>query len=280
MNLLIDHVTVCGSNLEQMRRDFADAGLHTSYGGRHANLVTHMDLLTFPDGAYIELIAPIDSLSGATGMMSGWSKLMEGNAGPSAWAMRTDHIHAEVARLRAAGVEVRGPEAGSRRRPDGTKLEWETAMVGPAPAGSVLPFLIQDKTPRNLRVPDPAEFTHIEGVAAVVIAVRDLKSSLALFQRIYDLQEPMVEDHPESGITIAHFAGTPVMLAAANSEKTWLGARIALFGECPGAFLLKPKDFSQAMNEFGLKDRASWFSREVAWFDPDRLGGTRLGIIG
>jgi Glyoxalase-like domain len=279
MKLAIDHVTVCGSNLEQMRRDFADAGLPTSYGGRHTNLVTHMDLLTFPDGSYIELIAPIDLLSGATGMMSGWAGLMEGNAGSGAWAVRTDNIHAEVARLRAAGLEVRGPEAGSRKRPDGIDLCWETAIVGAGAAGCVLPFLIEDKTPRALRVPAPAKVGRVEGVAAVVIAVRDPEESISLFRQAYAIERPTVEDHPEFGAALAHFSEIPVMLAAPPTDKTWLSDRIQHFGECPTAFLLKTKDLARAICDFGLRDRATWFGRTVVWFDSDRLGGTRLGMI-
>jgi hypothetical protein len=279
MTVLIDHVTVCGSNLEKMRQDFAGAGLNTTYGGHHANGVTHMDLLTFPDGSYIELIAPVSSLGGATGMMSGWAKLMEGNAGAGAWAARTGDIDKEVDRLRTAGIEVRGPEPGSRQRPDSTKLEWKTAIVGSGPAGSVLPFLIEDKTLRGLRVPAPAETSEIEGVAAVIIAVHDLQSSVDQFHRAYDFEKPTVEDHAEFGTTIAHFAGTPVMLAAPNNESAWLGDRTARFGECPTAFLLKPADFPRAVSKFELKDRASWFGRDIAWFDPQRLGGTRVGLI-
>lgn len=284
MNLVIDHVTVCGSSLEKMRQDFTGVGLHTTYGGRHANGVTHMDLLTFPDGSYIELIAPIGSLSGAmgsgaTGMMSGWAKLMEGNAGAGAWAARTGDIDTEVDRLRTAGIEVRGPEPGSRQRPDGTQLEWQTAIVGSGPAGSVLPFLIEDKTPRGLRVPTPAGVSQIEGVAAIVIAVRDLKSSIDLFRRAYDLdQAAVVENH--SGATLARFPGTPVMVSNPRSGKTWDAFRIRNFGEGPAAFLLRPVDFARATDQFELQDRASWFGREVAWFDRQQLGGTRLGLIG
>ena len=280
MDLLIDHVTVCGSNLEEMRRAFHRVGLTTTYGGRHANGGTHMDLLTFPDGSYIELIAPINSLYGAKGMMSGWAKLMEENAGPGAWAARTDDIHAEVVRLRNAGLEVRGPEAGSRQRPDGAKLEWETAIVGPGPAGGVLPFLIEDKTPRGLRVPAPEQPSEIEGVAVVIIAVGDLKSSIALFRSAYNFQPPILEDHLEFGAAIAHFPGTPVMLTAPTDENTWLGERIVRFGECPAAFLLKIADLSRAARTFELKNRASWFTLEAAWFDPQQLGGARLGLIG
>jgi hypothetical protein len=277
MNLVIDHVTVCGSNLERMRDDFAAVGLRTVYGGRHANGATHMDLLTFPDGSYIELIAPFASLAEAGGMMSGWAKLMEGDAGCSAWAVRSTDIHTETSRLRSAGIEVRGPEAGGRQRTDDTKLGWETAIVGPGAAGSVLPFLIEDKTPRELRVPTPSAASEIEGVAAVVIDVRNLNSSIDLFRRAYDLEEAMVEDDPSA--TLAHFPETPIMLASPRGQKTLDARRIQRFGECPTAFLLKPVDFPRAVNRFELKDRASWFGRDIAWFDSQRLGGTRLGLV-
>lgn len=277
MNLAIDHVTVCGSSLERMRADFSAVGLRTIYGGHHANGATHMDLLTFPDGSYIELIAPFASLAGAGAMMSGWTKLMEGDAGCGAWAVRSTDIHAETSRLRSAGIEVRGPEAGGRRRTDGMQLEWETAIVGAGPAGSVLPFLIEDKTARALRVPAPSAASEIEGVAAVVIAVRDVNASIDLFRRAFGLEEAVIEDH--SGATLAHFPGSPVMFADPRGDKTWDALRVRRFGECPTAFLLRPVDFSRAVNRFELKDRASWFRRDIAWFDTHRLNGTRLGLI-
>src|SRR5580700_6156824 len=134
MRFQLDHVTVCGSDLEAMRRAFRDVGLSTTYGGPHADGVTHMDLLAFEDGSYLELIAPRAALGGA-GMMSGWARLMEGNAGAGAWAVQSPDIHAEARRLRNSGIEVRGPEAGGRKRPEGSALEWETAIVGPGAAG-------------------------------------------------------------------------------------------------------------------------------------------------
>jgi hypothetical protein len=279
MNLLIDHVTVCGSNLEKMREDFAGVGLHTSYGGRHSNGITHMDLLTFPDGSYIELIAPVSSMGDASGITSGWSKLMEGNAGPGAWAVRTDNIHAEAVRLRSMGIEVRGPEAGSRHRPDGARLEWETAIVGPGPAGSVLPFLIQDKTARERRVPDPAERSGITGVSAVVIGVRDLDSSIAVFQQSFGLQDASIEGDPEFGATLAYLQNTPVILATPADGNSWLANRLQRFGECPAAFLLQASSESPSSDFPAATKFTRCFGREVAWFDSRRLHETRLGLI-
>jgi hypothetical protein len=277
MDLSIDHVTVCGSNLEEMRRAFHRIGLSTTYGGRHSNGVTHMDILTFEDGSYVELIAPIGQVQGAPGMMSAWLPRMEGDAGAGAWAVRSNDIHADAARVRAAGIEVRGPEAGSRQRPDGARLEWETAIAGPGPAGSVLPFIIQDKTARSLRVPAPASRSVIRGVATIVIGVRDLAASAELFRRAYQSDAPLFEEHPGFG-RIAFFSGTPVVLAAPPHVKFWLADRIARFGECPAAFLLEVRDLQLAKDRFSLGLEEPWLGGRVAWFAEKELR-VNLGVI-
>ena len=56
--LVVDHATVCGSNLDTLQQEFASVGLKADYGGPHANGVTHMALLGFENGSYLELIAP------------------------------------------------------------------------------------------------------------------------------------------------------------------------------------------------------------------------------
>lgn len=281
MRFQMDHVTVCGSNLEAMRRAFRDVGLSTTYGGPHANGVTHMDLLAFEDGSYLELIAPRGAQRGASGMMSGWARLMEGNAGAGAWAVRSPDIHAEARRLRDRGIEVRGPEAGGRKRPDGSALEWETAVVGPGAAGSVLPFVIEGKTPRGLRVPEASSSMGnlISGVAVVVLGVRDLETSVGLFRRAYELEEPRVEAREDLGMTIAFFPGTPVLLAGAWRDRCRLADRIGRFGECPAAFLLGTRDLDGATDRYRLGNPDVWFGRRLAWFDESRLRGTKLGVI-
>ena len=53
----IDHVTVAGARIEEMRKAFSAAtGIPTEYGGPHANHATEMALASFPDGSYIELM--------------------------------------------------------------------------------------------------------------------------------------------------------------------------------------------------------------------------------
>ena len=277
MKLELDHATVCGSDLEAMRRAFSGIGLRATYGGQHANGLTHMDLLTFADGSYLELIAPVGPEHGAAGMMVGWLERMRGNAGAGAWAVRSDDIHADANRLRAAGMEVHGPETGGRKRPDGAVLQWETAIVGPGPAGSVLPFIIQDKTERAWRVPPPEASSPIQGVARVVLGVRDIGESIALFRDAYQWQAPVFEEHPEFGRT-AVFPGTPVVLAEPRDERHWLADRITRFGDSPAAFLLETADLNAAKARYSIgREEPVWGGR-AAWFEEKDLH-VKLGVI-
>ena len=57
--LKVDHVTIAGSSLPALEEAFTKAGLRPEYGGPHSNGVTHMALLGFDDGSYIELISTL-----------------------------------------------------------------------------------------------------------------------------------------------------------------------------------------------------------------------------
>jgi hypothetical protein len=215
-------------------------------------------------------------------MMGGWAKYMRENAGPSAWAVASEDIHAEVQRLQSGGIPVRGPDVGGRSRADGTVLQWETAILGAGPAGSLLPFIIQDKTSRSLRVQPSAalESSGITGVAAVVLGVRDLEEAAAQFRKAYGWAQPLTEENPAIGARLAHFPGTPVMLASPQpNENNWLSSRLEQFGECPAAFLLGTPNLATAAQRFPLQHAGSWFGRRLAWFNPAKLGPMRLGVI-
>jgi Glyoxalase-like domain len=278
MQIEIDHATICGSELEPMREALAKVGLVSDYGGPHANGVTHMAPLGFEDGSYLELIAPL-----RPGRVEGspWGNLMLGDAGAGAWAVRTTNIEAEVARLRSLGIETAGPEAGSRKRPDGKLLEWQTASAGHGAPGARLPFLIQDRTPREWRVqPSPSGMrSGLTGIMAVVLGVKDVDAAAARFRRAYSWDAPRLEEHADFGAKLAHFPGTPVMLAEPVVTHSWLASRLGKFGEIPAAFLLKTEHIRQAARSFHLIGETKWFGHFVAWFEPGQLSGIRLGVV-
>src|SRR5208282_2592672 len=136
MVLELDHASICGSNLDALRQDFTDVGMTPDLGGPHGNGITQMAFIGFDDGTYLELIAPIKP--GVTAG-SDWAKFMSEDAVTCAWAAGTNVLSQEVDRLKKAGIAVTGPTHGSRKRPDGMSIEWNTAFVGSGTRGSTLP---------------------------------------------------------------------------------------------------------------------------------------------
>ncbi|MFQ5937467.1 MAG: VOC family protein, partial [Acidiferrobacterales bacterium] len=277
MKLKIDHVTIAGSRLEPLQQAFADAGLTTDYGGPHSNNITHMSLLGFDDGSYIELISTL-----APGQHSPWwHEHIVGDGGPCAWALEVDNVATEVQRVSALGVAVDGPHHYSRQRPDGTLIEWDLAVLGDQGMGALLPFIIKDRTPRHYRVSPSASVVNSEltGVATVVLGVRELEQAVALFRKVYNLPSPEYQESPDFGTVLARFGAQPLTLAAPLGSQGWLSARLARFGETPCAYLLGTRDIRKSAERFRLCKTKAWFSQDVAWFDSGALTALRLGVV-
>ncbi|MFI5113561.1 MAG: VOC family protein [Terriglobales bacterium] len=273
----LDHVSICGSNLDALRQAFADVGLASDFGGPHGNGVTQMALIGFDDESYIELIAPVKP-----GVTEGseWGKFMAGDAGTCAWAVGTNVLLQQVDHLKKAGIAVTAPVRGSRKRPDGMSIEWMTADAGPGTPGSMLPFMIEDQTPRAWRVQTSASVqgAPVAGVENVVLGVNNLDAAIALFRKAYGWAEPLTETQKDFG-KLAYFPGEPVILAAPLGGG-WLEERIGKFGEAPVAVLLGTRDFAAAAKKYKLSGNKTWFGQKVAWFDAGKLKGVRLGVIG
>jgi len=277
MLLEIDHVSICGSNLDTLRQVFTDVGMTPDFGGPHGNGITQMAIIGFDDASYLELIAPIKAGAAAG---SDWAKFMSEDAVTCAWAVGTNVLLQQVDRLKKAGIPVKTPAPGSRKRPDGMSIEWTTADVGSGTPGSTLPFIIEDETPRAWRVQtsESVKGAPVSGVENVVLGVSNLDASIALFRKAYGWAEPLTETQKDFG-KLAYFPGEPVILAA-PSGGGWLSDRLAKFGETPVAYLLGARDFAGATKKYRLSGTKTWFGQKVAWFEAGKLKGVRLGVIG
>jgi hypothetical protein len=275
--LELDHASICGSNLDTLRQALTDVGMTPDLGGPHGNGITQMAMIGFDDATYIELIAPIKPGVSAG---SDWAKFMADDAVTCAWAVGTNVLLEEVDRLKKAGIPVTTPEHGSRKRPDGMSIEWMTANVGNGTPGSTLPFVIEDQTPRAWRVQTSASVqgAPVSGVESVVLGVNNLDASIALFRKAYGWAAPLTETQKDFG-KLAYFPGEPVILAA-PSGGGWLSDRLAKYGEAPVAYLLATRDFAAATKKYKLSGTKTWFGQRVAWFDPGKLKGVHLGVIG
>ena len=277
MALKVDHVTIAGSQLGPLEQAFTGLGLKPAYGGPHSNGITHMALLSFADGSYVELISTLEP--GQTSPL--WPIHIAGDGGPCAWAVEVDDVAAEAARLAALGVPVAGPTYLNRRRPDGVLVEWDLAFLGDQGPGATLPFIIKDRTPREWRVlpSTRAAEAGLWGVAMVVLGVEHLDRSADLFRSVYGWPAPRMDEDAGLGARLAHFPGTPVTLAAALAGSGWLAERLAQFGESPCAFLLGVSDVDATARSSPLAGSGSWFGHRIMWFDPARLKGIRLGLV-
>jgi len=273
-DLTIDHVTVAGQDLKAMRAALAEIGIPTEYGGPHSNHATEMALTSFPDGSYLELIAIQPDADPAAVAAHYWSKHMRNKAGPSAWAVRPADLTAEVKRLQAGGIAVSNPARAGRARPDGVRLDWETANVGKEPNGTFFPFLIHDFTPREQRAYPSGKPTNkdFSGVARVVIAVRDLQAAVKRYREAYGMPEPVQQEDTRFGARLAAFAGTPVVLAGPLNGRSWLAGRLDKIGEGPCAFVLHLKDPAQNAKSLRPKSLTTWFGTEVSWLDTGKPG--------
>ena len=275
--LELDHVSICGSNLDALRQSFTDIGMTPDFGGPHGNGITQMALIGFDDQSYVELIAPVKA-----GITEGsdWAKFMAADAGACAWAVGTNVLLEYADRLKKNGIFVSDPKRGSRKRGDGMNIEWTTAQVGPGTTGSLLPFMIEDQTPRPWRVQtsESVKGAPVIGVENVVLGVSDLNMAIALFRKAYGWSEPLTEEQKDFG-KLAYFPGEPVILAD-PSGKGWLADRIAKYGPGPVAYLLGTRDFTAAQKKYKLSGNKVWFGQRVGWFDEKKLKSARVGVIG
>ncbi len=281
----IDHVTIAGSSLARMEEAFANLGLAVDYGGAHSNGITHMSLLGFEDGSYIELISTIES--GRKEDHAFWGKHIREDGGPCAWAVYVEDVAAEATRVAGLGITVKGPHYYNRQRPDGKLVEWDLAFLGDKGAGATLPFIIKDITPRRLRVRPSAGVAGqagrpplLTGVDTVMLGVKNLDAAIALFQKVYGWSSPQVKDDAVFGATLADFGESPLTLAAPLAGHGWLEDRLTRLDESPCAYLIGTVDFETACRQFDVSRPVAWFGRRAAWFEPDTLNGIRLGIVG
>jgi catechol 2,3-dioxygenase-like lactoylglutathione lyase family enzyme len=166
----IDHVVIAVRDLERTVADYQKAGFTVTPGGEHAGGGTHNALVSFADGAYLELIAIKDPVKGSS---HPWFSEIEQGDGPVAFALLAANLDLEAARLTVAGLAVTNVRDGGRVRPDGQGLAWRSFNIESVPPAP-LPFLIVDVTPRNLRVPAGPATRHalgelrLEGIAILV----------------------------------------------------------------------------------------------------------------
>jgi glyoxalase-like protein len=182
----LDHVVLVVRDLTSAMADHRRRGFTVTPGGEHADGVTHNALITFVDGTYLELVAFRDLRRALTHR---WWKIAADGGGFADFALLSDDLNADAAAL--ADLVKTPPKDGGRIRPDGIELRWRTALLK-AP----LPFIIEDLTARELRVPGGAAAEHANGatgIASVAIGAVDIGDAEWRYAALRERGAPPIE---------------------------------------------------------------------------------------
>ena len=143
----IDHLVIAVPDLDAaVDRLGRELGIAAGGGGTHPGLGTANRIAWFGD-SYLELITVTDRGLTAGSWLGGPTQrlLDERGGGFVGYALTSDDLAADLARLRAGGSTLSGPVPGERRRPDGAVARWTLGipeLVGP----TAPPFLIEHDT--------------------------------------------------------------------------------------------------------------------------------------
>lgn len=220
----IDHLVVVVPDLEAAARAYVALGFTVVPGGRHP-VGTQNQLIAFGDGAYVELVGFYEP----SPAHKWWEPLQRGG-GLVDYCLQTDDLPADTAAFRRAGVEIDDPAPLSRKRPDGYQLRWVLSIPRAGHRG-VAPFLIQDETPREERV--PREHRHANGVTGIgtlTVAVEDAARAGAWYAAVLGQAGRPVErpDLDGAGVRVTIGPHTVDLVAPrgrAGPLAAWLGAR-------------------------------------------------------
>lgn len=167
MTLRLDHVVILVHDLDAAQARYREAGFTLVYGGQHTGGYTHNALIVFQDGSYLELLAPTDptllkdDAHKQPGSFLSWFAEGEGFGG---FALHASDLVAEAKRIQEQRIRL-SVSTGGRKRADGQELQWRSGFLDDR---SLLPFFIEDVTPRKLRVSDETAHTsHANGAAGI-----------------------------------------------------------------------------------------------------------------
>lgn len=229
MGFSLDHVVIAVSDLESAISDYRALGFTVYPGGVHHGGVSHNALVIFADGSYFELIA----YRQAAPDVRWWQVLSKAGEGLVDFALLPENTERDVASVRGRGLDLDGPIAGGRLRPDGARLDWQIVR----PKTTDLPFWCGDVTPRALRVPEGDMRVHangVTGIASLKIAVNDVAKSAT---RYAALAGSGVVTQGDGGARIAIDAAT-FELAGDAAARTHVAQR----GEGPMSLVLRGPD--------------------------------------
>jgi hypothetical protein len=241
-SLSIDHVVLVVIDLPTSTRHFEALGFTVTPGGVHAGGLTHNALIGLADGTYLELVAatrrPVAHLLKLIKLIGAWQLypptrnpmgrrflgLIAHGPGLGDYALLSPDLENSLNEIRARGFELESPLPGSRMRPDNQQVSWRTAV----PSTNDLPFLIEDVTPHDLRLPPDTACKHANqatGIAGITVMIADLEHSAAGYATLLGLEATTVVPVPSKGIRSVSFpVGKNAAITLTESSDSVVGS--------------------------------------------------------
>jgi catechol 2,3-dioxygenase-like lactoylglutathione lyase family enzyme len=290
----IDHVMICVPDLKRGMEQYRKLGFNIHEGGVHPGKGTH-NAIAFNQDDYLELLAIRDmaehraSERAPGNSHAGVAEFIEAGGGLRYIIVQSDDLAADVAAMRARGVDVSDAQDRGRRTPAGKDLRWKAAVLG---AKNPLPiFFIQHLTPvEERRKATPGAGDHPNGVQFLeraYIVTRDLKAEVAIYAKVLGIAEPRMYKGMVimSGMAVFQFGPAGLTLAQPYAPGP---AAEALERRGPGPFqlLFRTKSMGAAarwMESHGLPPPAHGVrdtGEHAMLAPPDLAGGAYIGFVG
>lgn len=238
MSLRLDHVIISVQDLEASIAHYKQLGFNAFYGGKHGDGLTHNGLVVFADGSYLELIALVDPSKRDA---ASFKQLIREEEGYTGFALLSSAIEADMQAMQQQGIQTNAVRSGSRERGDGAQLRWRMAKLGQL----MSPFIIQDDTPRNLRVPDDAQTTTHDNGASAITNVTILAEDFGKLVTRYSALLGTMATTDGDQATFQIDGCTITIRAGADSDEQHYAAH---FGAVPYELTLKTTSQAQALS--------------------------------
>jgi len=138
---MLDHILLGAGDLERgITLVLEHTGVRPAFGGVHPGRGTQNALVALGERHYLEIIAPDPAQHTDNTLARKLAALAEPRL--VGWAAHPRNVEALAAQLKRASIAAEGPTPGSRKRPDGRVLHWQTLNLKDD-AGGLLPFFIE-----------------------------------------------------------------------------------------------------------------------------------------
>jgi catechol 2,3-dioxygenase-like lactoylglutathione lyase family enzyme len=289
----VDHLMICVPDLAKGADAYRRLGFNVQAGGTHPGKGTH-NAVMLNDEDYLELLAIHDpaedrAAEAAAGRFRRErAAYIAAGGGIRYVVLQSDDLDADIAAMRARGVDVSEVQDGGRKQ-EGQHFRWKWAMLGP---DNPLPlFFIQHLTPmEERRKHTPGAGPHPNGVRfleRVYIVVEDFAASVALYAKVLGADPPRmykgtvimshmaVFQYGSAGLTIAHpYAPGP---ASESLERRGPGPFQALFRTTSmGAALRWMKEQGLPAPAIGTRDTGE----KAMLVSPADACGAYIGFVG